>query len=204
MLVVVARREVDVDATNPGDAGDGESDRAAADHEDAGAGVERNPSERVARDRQWLHQRAELGIDAVGQWHEAAAIDDHLVGEATVDRDPVQAGEAGAAQLRLAGPAAVALAAPDDRLHRHRGAVVEDPGELVAEGHRQVPRRQVQIGTADAARPHADAHRIGRVRRNGAVRPRPPRPRRHPMPGPLALPESCTTQRADDGRPTTV
>ena len=38
------------------------------------------------------------------------------------------------------------VAAPHVGLHRDRGAVVEDAGELVAERDRQVPRREVQIG----------------------------------------------------------
>ena len=43
VLVVVARRQVDVDATTAGDAGEGQADRTAADHEDAGTGIELRP-----------------------------------------------------------------------------------------------------------------------------------------------------------------
>ena len=79
-------------------------------------------------------------------------------------RHAVQPVAAGAAELGLAREAAVAGAAPHVGLHRDRRAVVEHARELVAEGDRQVPRRQVEIGRADAARPHAHPHRIDRVR----------------------------------------
>jgi hypothetical protein len=99
----------------------------------------------------------------MGEGDEAAAIDDDLIGEATVDRHAVEAGETGAAQLRLPGDTTVALAAPHVGLDRDRGPVIEDPRELVTERHRQVPCGEVEVGAADAARHHADAHRIRRV-----------------------------------------
>src|SRR5207244_334405 len=120
VLMDVARREIHVDAPSPRRRSQRQADRATADHEDAGTRLEPDAAERVDRDRERFDERTDFGPHASGQAHEASAVDDHLVGEAAVDGDTVQAGEAGAAQLRLARPATVALAAPGVRLDRDR------------------------------------------------------------------------------------
>ena len=81
----------------------------------------------------------------------------------------MEPGATGPAQVGLAGPAPIAGTAPHVGLHRDRCAVVEHTGEFVAQRHRQVPRREVQVGRADAARTHAHAHRVGRVHGRGHV-----------------------------------
>ena len=131
------------------------STRSPGSTSTAARGVASRPPTAPPARRSWDRRPARSGTRQL-------SVDDHLVGQAAVDRHAVQPVGADAAQLRLAGEAAVALAAPRIGLHRHRGAVVEHARELVAEGHGQVPRGEVQVGRADPARAHAHQHRIGR------------------------------------------
>ena len=159
----MAGHEVDVDAPVPQCRDGGEPDRPAADDQHPIAGVDHDAPRGVGPDRQRFDQRADRGVDARSQRYQAATVDDHLVGQAAVDRHAVQAARSDAAELGLAREAAVARTAPRVRLHRDGTAVVEHARELMPERDRQVPRRQVQVRRADAARPHAHPHRIGGV-----------------------------------------
>ena len=157
-------REVDVGPVGARDGCHREPDAPAADHEHPSAVpivvVQPRGVRGVDGDRDRLDERADLDGHHVGERHEAAAVHDHLVGEPAVDGDAVGALGAEAAQVVATREAQVALPARGERLHRDRGAVVEQTCELVAERRRQAPGEEMEVGTADPGRAHGHPHRV--------------------------------------------
>ncbi len=144
-----------------GQRGDGaQPDRPGTDDEDPHAVLHAGPVDAVHRHGQRLDQAGVLEGERLRQGPGAGGVDPGGIGHAAVAADAVHGAEGLLALLLLAGQAPVAPTAPHDRQHGDGGAIVETPGEFVAEGHgRRAERHEVHVGPADAGRGHRHPHR---------------------------------------------
>jgi hypothetical protein len=110
------------------------------------------------RDRERLDEAARSRVDPARQGHDAARLDQDLLGHAAVLADAVHHRDAVDADLIVPGLAIATASAGRDRLDRDRGPVRELAGDLVAgrpgDGKAAVEDRE--IGAADPAAPNAD------------------------------------------------
>ena len=104
-----------------------------------------------------LDQARVGGGEAGGQLHQLVAGHAEPLAHAAVDAVAELLGGAGrGAQVVTARPAELALAATEDRLDRHRAAVLGHAGELMAEDRRAAEVDVGEVGRADAGRTDLD------------------------------------------------
>ncbi len=126
-------------------------DAARADHRHRVGWLHAGPAESVYRTRNRLDEACVGRGEAIRQRQHVARVDEHAVGHAAVRPDPVDAGGAGAALLRLTGTAAVTLLARHQRPHRDRTAVSQPATDFMSQRERQrAPLHHLEIRAADA------------------------------------------------------
>jgi hypothetical protein len=142
------------------------SDAARADDRDPFAPGEARQSHAVGGHAERFHEAGILDAQPGGQGEERARAHGDGVGHAAVGSDAEHALRAGPTTVGGATEALIARAARHVRIDGDEGAVVEDAGELVPEGHRQgTEAQEVEIGPADAR--GADGDDLVHVRRRG-------------------------------------
>ena len=153
LLMFVARFDVHLESEVDENRDRGETDTAGSDHGNRRAGLQFGASHSVYRHGHRLDEGRCAGTLTVVHREHRIGIDHNAIGESSVDRPALKAGEGVDAHVGLIAPARVTVPAAPDRANGHSTTVGKATSEFVSESHRRRPKREhVNVAPADPGR----------------------------------------------------